>query len=102
MAPPGVVSGAVGGFTDWTLEIILEWGAKEKGGLVSSTRHAGWVLLKGSEMWQHSGQQQAAPEGICSSHGGQGLVTSVWTCAFSLKSVFILDGKGRLCKATLM
>lgn len=95
MAPPGVVSGAVGGFTDWTLEIVLEWGAKEKGGLVSSTSHAGWVLLKGSEMWQHS--QQLAPEGIHSSDG-QGLVTSVWTCAFSLKIVFILDGKGRFCK----
>lgn len=58
MAPPRVVSGAVGGFTDWTLEIILEWGAKEKGGLVSSTSHAGWVLLKGSEMWQHSGSSK--------------------------------------------
>lgn len=58
MAPPGVVSGAVGGFKDWTLEIVLEWGAKEKGGLVSSTSHAGWVLLKGSEMWQHSGSSK--------------------------------------------
>lgn len=48
-------------------------------------------------MWQHSGQQQAAPEGTRSSDG-QGLVISVWTCAFSLKSVFILDGKGRFCE----
>lgn len=48
MAPPGVVSAAVGGFTDWTLEIILEWGDKEKGGLVSSTSQGRSAMQAGS------------------------------------------------------